>query len=185
VALLGALKPVSAIPSAGVPDLAALQPEWYSNNCLTKELCNNDEATDFAAMFRGLESAMTAPDDSGAGSDQAKLMVLVTDGMSDEATKQGRWVGPLTPYHLSQCAEIKRRGIRIAILYLEYAHEAFAGDYWAENVVSPHLAEVEPALVQCASAVAGGKSLLRKVSVGEDISVGLSNLVATALSGIK
>jgi len=182
VALMGALKPVSTVLPAAVPDLAALQPEWYSNNCLTKESCNDDQATDFAAMFRGLESAMTAPSNNSVASDRARLMVLVTDGMSDEAVKNGRWVGPLTPDHLAQCAAIKRRGIRIAILYLEYAHEAFAGDYWAENVVTPHLSEVEPVLAQCASIAADGKSLFRKVSVGGDIPAGLSDLVMTALS---
>ena len=178
VPLTGPLTPARKVRPDQLPDLASLQREWYANNCPSEQVCNNDEATHFSQMFTRMDATIAAPGNGPVGSNA--LLLLVTDGMNDEQLGKARHLGGLTADELAQCQALKRRGVRIAILYLEYPAEPLHDDPWSQYEALPHLGEIEPALGQCASAP-GGHVLLRKVAIGEDLVPALRQLAGDAM----
>ena len=181
--LTGRLAPIFGIKPDAIPDLASRQPEWYNGSCLTKDTCKGFASTDFRALFAGLDASISR-DGGGLAPDRPQpLLLLVTDGMEDQNTPGapgGRWIGPLAPAQLAQCAALKRRGIRIAILYLPQPVDAMRGNPWSEQNVIPLLDRIEPALKQCATTTVGGKPLLQRVGMDEKIPFAMLDFFATA-----
>jgi hypothetical protein len=169
----GRLKP------AAFPDLAAMQPQWYSNNCRLASSCNDDMATNFQTMLVAMNARISRPGGGSPSRPPRNLMLLVTDGMGDEPGGKGRWVGELSARDRAQCEAIKANGVRIGILYLEYPPAALAGDSWSEAIVAPHLARIEPALRRCASLV-NGTPLLVKADLGQNLPEALRALFQRA-----
>jgi hypothetical protein len=180
--LTGSIRDVNRIAGSTLPDLASLQTAWYQNNRLTKTSSEPDSATNFTAMFNGLNSTIPLENAALPTIARSRLIVIVTDGMTDEAVDRMRRLGGLTPAHLAQCEAIKRRGIRIAIVYTEYSEDMLAGDYWSKSAAVPHLPEIEPALRQCASLGPDGAPLLAKVGLDQNLSNALLALSARALA---
>ncbi len=177
-ALTTSMTDVASLTTASVPDLAALQTNYYKNNCPTSSVCNSDQSTEFATMFTSMNSTITTPGDGTTSSTPQAVMFIVTDGMSDESLSGSRNNRELRSSHLSQCTTIKNRGIRIAILYTEYLPESLTGDSWSQSYVAPYLPNIEPALKSCASTGSDGQPLYYKVTTDQSITDALTTLFA-------
>jgi Flp pilus assembly protein TadG len=176
--LTSAMTDVASLTTASVPDLAALQTNYYKNNCPTSSVCNNDQSTEFATMFTAMNTAMPTPGDGSTSATPQQVMFIVTDGMSDELLSGSRNNRELRASHLAQCTTIKNRGIRIAILYTEYLPESLTGDSWSQSNVAPYLPNIEPALKSCASSGSDGAPLFYKVTTDQSITDALTTLFA-------
>lgn len=152
---------------------------YCSNNYRICGVNDNDQSTNFTAAFTGALATMPTLPGNGTnvtGDTPQAIMFLITDGMRDE-NNGGRKLGPIPT---AQCATIKARGIRIAILYTEYLPAA-ASDSWSiTNVRTPFLSptdNISPALIACAS-----PGLYYKVTTDSDISAALTGLFQRAVA---
>lgn len=177
-ALTSSMTDVASLASSAVPNLGALQTNYYKNNCPTASVCNSDMSTEFATMFNSMNSLMPTPGDGSTATTPQSVMFIVTDGMSDESLSGTRNNRELRASHLSQCTTIKNRGIRIAILYTEYLPESLTGDAWSQSNVAPYLPNIEPALKSCASSGTDGQPLYYKVTTDQNVSDALAQLFA-------
>lgn len=136
---------------------------------------NWDRQTEHAGSLRKLNTAVTSDPGNGRrtpGDRPQAVLFLVTDGMRDEQA-YGRQMGAIAA---DQCAAIKARGIRIAVLYTSYTPESINYDGWSVNNVVPLLPQVAPALRRCAS-----DGLFFEVSTDGDISKALDILFQKAI----
>jgi Flp pilus assembly protein TadG len=125
---------------------------WYKNSMITSASNIDDESTDFATAFNNMNKMMPTPGSGVSSNNPQEVLFIITDGMSDEnISGMGRTHRELQPTHLDQCAAIKNRNIRIAILYTEYLPGSLTGDPWSQTNVAPYLPNVAPALQACAS----------------------------------
>ncbi|MBV9840697.1 MAG: hypothetical protein JOY99_04025 [Sphingomonadaceae bacterium] len=148
---------------------------YYTNNCPTSSVCNNDTDTATNDAFTKINTLMPNP---GNGTNQGndtpqEIMFIVTDGMRDEFRSSG---GPEGGIDTSFCSTIKNRGIRIAVLYTEYLPQSFT-DGWSQTYAAPVQPSIEPALQTCASS-----GLYYKVTTNDDISAALNALFQKAVA---
>lgn len=182
VPLTNTLQDISSMSSASIPDLMSLQPLWYKNSWITSTNNIDDQASRFKPMFTYMNNQIPDPGLGTSDSTPQAVMFLVTDGMVDEPINGSRVFNSLRQSHLDQCTAIKNRGIRIAVLYTEYAAGALTGDSWSVTNVVPLLPDVETKLKSCASAKADGTPLFYKVSSDESIPAALSQLFSLTVS---
>jgi Flp pilus assembly protein TadG len=152
---------------------------YCRNNQRVCNVGDNDQATNFTAAFAGASATLPAVSGNGTsaiGDTPQAMLFIITDGMRDEDAG-GRQMGPIPT---TQCAAIKARGIKIAVLYTEYLASA-ASDGWSiANVRNPYLSptdNISPALINCASS-----GLFYKVTTDGDISQALTTLFRRAIS---
>lgn len=151
---------------------------WYRNSYIAPGNNIDDQSTNFKSAFGDMTSIMPNPGTGQTKDDPQEVLFIITDGMSDEnLSGMGRTHRELQPTHLDQCDAIKKRNIRIAILYTEYLPGSLTGDPWSEANVSPYLPKVAPALEQCAS-----PGLYQKVSTDESIPDALNALFRQAVA---
>lgn len=174
--------------------LTTIEP-YYLNNKLTKDIQDNDTHTRFSEAFIGILDTM--PTEAGTGEktgDPQAILFLITDGMWDRRLSSNRPEGPIFNYksgsnyiadvssqqRVQFCDDVKKRNIRIAVLYTQYLPES-ASDSWSKtNVRDPYLVpadKVGQALEKCASA-----GLYYKVTTDDDISAALATLFQKAVS---
>ena len=115
---------------------------------------DNDTASNYTAAFAGAGAMLPLASGNGtnnSGDTPQAMLFIITDGMRDELYSGSRYLGPIPT---AQCAAIKARGIRIAILDTQYL-PASASDSWSiANVKTPYLSptdNITPALTSCAS----------------------------------
>lgn len=164
------------LPAAGTAAAGQTIDAYYSNNCPTSSLCNNDTDTATSDAFTRLTNIMPTSPGHGSnavGDTPQAFMFLITDGMRDESRPGG---DPEANIDTSLCDTIKSRGIRIAILYTEYLPQT-ASDSWSQTHALPHIPEIEPALQTCAST-----GLYYKVTTDSDISAALNALFQQAVA---
>lgn len=153
---------------------------WYKNSWISSSSNIDDQSTDFKTAFdkmgSGKNPIMPNPGTGATDKDPQEVLFIITDGMSDE-NLGGRTHRELRPTHLDQCAAIKKRNIRIAILYTEYLPESLTGNSWSESNVSPYLPNVAPALQACAS-----PGLYQKVAADDSIPQALEALFRQAVA---
>ena len=86
---------------------------------------NNDQDTGLSAIIPAIDSAITTPGNGTSGS-PLKYLFFVSDGVADEynpskciksTTSSGRCQSPIDP---TLCANMKSRGVKIAVLYTTY-----------------------------------------------------------------
>jgi Flp pilus assembly protein TadG len=86
---------------------------------------NNDQDTGFSAIMPAIDNGITTPGNGTAGS-PLKYLFFVSDGVADEynpnnciksTTSSGRCQSPLDP---TLCDNMKKRGVKIAVLYTTY-----------------------------------------------------------------
>jgi Flp pilus assembly protein TadG len=86
---------------------------------------NNDQDTGFSAIMPAIDNGITTPGNGTAGS-PLKYLFFVSDGVADEynpnnciksTTSNGRCQSPLDP---TLCDNMKKRGVKIAVLYTTY-----------------------------------------------------------------
>ncbi|GLH75099.1 hypothetical protein SSBR45G_00070 [Bradyrhizobium sp. SSBR45G] len=161
-------------------------------NCVTSAICNTDFGTDISGALSGLNTIMPDP---GTGTNQSsdtpqEVIFLVTDGVEDKliaktATCDANATYPLPtagsqvrcqqPLNTAICDTIKKRNIRIAILYTEYLQLTTDGWYNSRiaqfNNPSSSTGTIAQRLQACASS-----GLFANVQTGGDISTALTNL---------
>ncbi|MGN6535675.1 MAG: TadE/TadG family type IV pilus assembly protein [Mesorhizobium sp.] len=151
---------------------------WYRNSWITSSKNIDDQSTDFKTAFDQMNKIMPDPGTGQTKDDPQEVMFIITDGMSDEnLSGMGRTHRELQPTHIDQCTAIKKRNIRIAILYTEYLPGSLTGNAWSQTNVAPYLPNVEPALQQCAS-----PGLYQKVSTDDSIPDALNALFRQAVA---
>ena len=86
---------------------------------------NNDQDTGFSTIMPAIDKAITTPGNGTSGS-PLKYLFFVSDGVADEnnpsnciksTTSSGRCQSPIDP---TLCANMKNRGVKIAVLYTTY-----------------------------------------------------------------
>lgn len=86
---------------------------------------NNDQDTNFHDILAAMNSAIPASGDGSSSASPQKVLFLVSDGVADEAnpfscsqpTTGGRCQAPI---NVALCTTMKKRGVKIAVLYTTY-----------------------------------------------------------------
>ena len=89
--------------------------------------------------------------------------------------------GPFTSAELAQCATIKARGIKIAVIYTQYLASSIQAQYPSYASVLTPTDKVASALQSCASTNASGTPLFYQVSQDQSIVPALQQLFAAVV----
>ena len=145
------------------------------NNCAqaacTSGTSSNDMNTNYDNAMSNANTQMPNPGNGTnvAGDTPQEVLFIVTDGVEDESNG-GRLIQPIN-YGTSHnyCTDIKKRGIRIAVLYTEYLPVTTNAFY--NSNVAPFQAQIGPALQACAS-----PGLFYDATINTDLGQALSSL---------
>ncbi len=172
----GTMTDVASLSSTAVPNVDS--PDWWIQNSeYTTTCCSiGDAVTENYNMLTSMNATMPAPGLGSASSTPQEVMLLITDGVSDEVINGGRVNREFNSTDLGACTAIKRRGIKIAILYTLYAPAVIANDGWSVSNVTPYLPNVLPALQSCASTATNGSPLVYTVQSNQSIAAALQAL---------
>lgn len=169
---------------------------WFKNSYPTSGTFIDDKATEMTNMLVAMNSIIPTAGTGAPGATPQKILFIITDGMLDQPNGSGRYFGPLRSSDLTQCTNIKARGIKIAVLYTQYLPESLVGDSWSQSNVAPFLPappspyvatnagssdQVLTALQSCASPGTNGAPLVQTVTADDDITTALQQLFSTAL----
>lgn len=140
---------------------------------------DNDRMTNFDSAFSGASTNL--PTQGGGGTGQSgdtpeAILFIVTDGMRNDSSQRG-------PIDTDACDAIKRRKIRIAILYTRYIPESVDDDWSIQNIQKRYLLPtdlISPALATCAS-----PGLFNMVTSDGDISAAMELLFKRAISSAR
>lgn len=153
--------------------------EVYQNNCLTQQqvqnnTCNSDTDTNTDNALSSINSVMPNPGGgtNAKGDSPGEVLFLVTDGVEDEMVNGNRVQQLMTT---TECTTIKNRGIRIAVLYLNYL--PLPTNSWYMTYISPFQPNIGANLQSCAS-----PGLYTQVNSDSDISTALQALFLQAVS---
>ncbi len=144
--------------------------------------------TSFASVMNRLSSDMPAISGKGtntAGDTPQAFFFLVTDGMSDEDIGSGRTRAPMQQAQLNQCAAIKARGIKIAILYTEYTVASIQDDEPGQRAIATTAITQPQTIAQQLTTCASSPDLMYTVSNNQDISTALQTLFTRAVATAK
>lgn len=188
-------------PAAGIypglsSDLAAvgtaaslIEPVTVNDRAGNGRSPSNESGTEYLfTSFKSILDRMTAdmPLVSGKGSNDPldtpqAFMFMVTDGMSDENIGSGRTRAAMQTAQLAQCDAIKKRGIKIAILYTEYTVASIQDDEPGQRELARKAIQDNPTiasrLTSCAS-----DGLMYTVSTDQSISAALQALFTKAVA---
>ena len=167
---------VKSLTSANVPALDSNVDWWYMNSQPTSSTNNNDQATETYNMLTSMNSAIPTPGTGLTSSSPQEVLLLITDGVTDENTGSGRVNREFSATDIGACTTIKNRGVKIAILYTSYDPAVLVGDSWSQTNVAPYLPNVLPALQSCASTANDGSPLVYTVQSNQSISAALQTL---------
>jgi Flp pilus assembly protein TadG len=138
-------------------------------------LCSNFLTTSYTGALTNANTKISAPGTGLAGSNPKKVMLMITDGVSDEKVGTiNRTRSEMVAAHLAQCKTIKDRGITIAILYTQYTPESIKNNGSQGAALTARLTpvdEVAKALTACAS-----PGLMYTVVTGQSIENALNAL---------
>jgi hypothetical protein len=151
---------------------------------------NNDQDTGFTTLLPAVNNLISDP---GAGtiSSPQKVLFFVSDGVADEyntgclkPTTGGRCQSPIDP---ALCTNIKKRGIRIAVLYTTYL--ALPTNAWYNSWIAPFNtgpygpspnSQIALNMANCAS-----PGLYFEVSPTQGIADAMSNLFKKSLADAR
>ena len=167
---------VNSLTSANVPALDSNVDWWYVNSQPTSSTNINDQATETYNMLNSMNSAIPTPGTGLTAASPQEVLLLITDGVTDENTGSGRVNREYSATDIGVCTKIKNRGIKIAILYTAYSSAVLVGDSWSQSNVAPYLPNVLPALQSCASTANDGSPLVYTVQSDQSISAALQTL---------
>lgn len=154
--------------------------EVCSNNYLTCSNNNNDADTDFEHAMTAINNIMPTPGTGTSGSTPQEVLFLVTDGVDDEINSSS-CSQTLTgsrcqqPFNTSWCTTVKKRGIRIAVLYTEYL--PLPTNAWYNSWIAPFQSQIGPNMESCAS-----PGLFFQVTTDGDITAAMQALFQQAVS---
>ena len=114
--------------------IAAL--EMYWNNAIVKDDYNFDMDTYLDADIASMNRLMPAPGNgaNSPGATPREVLLIVTDGLNDQTPR--RTYSPMD-WSGANCSAIKKRGVRIAVLYTTYV--PLNDDPWYRTQVAPAL----------------------------------------------
>jgi hypothetical protein len=147
--------------------------EVYKNNWLTNINNNSDTDTNYDSAMTTLNTTMPDPGNgtNTKGDTPQEVLFFVTDGVEDELVNGGRQQSLMSN---SWCTTIKKRGIRIAVLYTTYL--PLPTNTWYNTYISPFQTQIGPTLESCAS-----PGLYYAVQTGGDITGALTDLFQKAV----
>jgi len=148
-----------------------------SNPCASGK-GNNDVDTDYDNALSSANAQMPDPGNgtSTANDKPQEVLFIVTDGMEDESVAGARtFLLNGSSVNTNWCETIKKRQIRIAILYTTYL--PITTDSWTTQNVSQYFSKIAPALQACAS-----PGLFYQASVNDDLSADLKQLFQTTVA---
>lgn len=101
---------------------------------------NNDQDTDFDAVLPAIDNVIANPGTGTSSGSPQKFLFFVTDGVADEnnasscsqPTTAGRCQEPI---NVALCTKIKKRGVKIAVLYTTYL--ALPTNAWYNTWIAP------------------------------------------------
>ena len=171
VTTVGALTSNLSLAQTEAGNLAML--EVYKNNWLTSSNNNSDTDTNYDTAMSTLNATMPNPGNgtNSKGDTPQEVLFFITDGVEDENVNGSRQQSLMSN---TWCTNIKKRGIRIAVLYLEYL--PLPTNNWYNTYISPFQASIGPTLQTCAS-----PGLYYEVQTGGDISQALQDLFQQAV----
>ncbi|CAL77155.1 conserved hypothetical protein [Bradyrhizobium sp. ORS 278] len=162
-------------------------------NCVTTAICNTDFGTDISGALGGVNAIMPDP---GTGTNQSgdtpqEVVFLVTDGVEDKLIASSSGCDPKATYPLpaagsqvrcqqplntAVCDTIKKRNIRIAILYTEYLQ--LTTDNWYNSRIAQFNSpsSLSGTIAQRLQACASSPDFFATVQTGGDISDALTKL---------
>ncbi|MDR3428284.1 hypothetical protein, partial [Silvimonas sp.] len=150
---------------------------WNGNNAYSSSCCSQGDAvTETYNMLSSMNAVMPTPGTGASASTPQEVMLLITDGVSDELISGSRTNREFNATDLAQCTKIKARGIKIAILYTYYDPTVISNDSWSVSNVTPYLPNVLPALQSCASNATNGSPLVYTVQSNQSIASALQSL---------
>ena len=152
--------------------------------------CNSNTYlfTSFQSVMNRLSADMPAISGKGTntvGDTPQAFFFLVTDGMSDEDIGSGRTRAPMQQAQLNQCAAIKARGIKIAILYTEYTVASIQDDEPNQRAIATTAITTPQTIAQQLTTCASSPDLMYTVSNNQDISTALQTLFTRAVATAK
>ena len=172
-----AMTNVNSMSSSTVPNLDTSQDWWAYNNCYTVAcLSPGDAATSTYGMLTSMNAVMPAPGTGLTAATPQEVMLIITDGVSDEIINGSRTNREFNATDIAACTTIKNRGIKVAILYTYYDPNTLAGDSWSQANVVPYLPNVLTALQSCASTANNGSALVYTVQSNQSIATALQTL---------
>jgi hypothetical protein len=143
----------------------------YKNNWLTSTASNSDEDTDFETAMTGINGKMPNPGTGMAGSTPEEVLFIVSDGV-DDSNNGGRHQAL---FDTSYCTTVKKRGIRIAVLYTTYL--PLPTNSWYNNYIASFQPQIAGNMQSCAS-----PGLYFQVSTDQDISAAMAALFQQAVA---
>ncbi|ESQ86390.1 hypothetical protein AEAC466_04090 [Asticcacaulis sp. AC466] len=116
---------------------------------------NSDRQTNFKSTLTSMNNLIPAPGDGLTAAAPQKVLFMVSDGANDSYDcnyTNGNTCRRITPLDTTQCAAIKARGIRIAVLYTTYLPlptNSFYNSWLAKYVAAP--SQLATQMQACAS----------------------------------
>lgn len=138
---------------------------------------NNDQTTSFDVGLNSINAIMPSPGQGTnvSGDSPQEVLFFVTDGVEDENSGGIRLIQQINAGTAhNYCADIKSRGVKIAILYTEYLPVP-VNSFYVGNV-EPFQTQIGPALKDCASS-----GLFYDAEIGADLGKALSTLFQAAV----
>jgi hypothetical protein len=169
---------VKNLSSSSVPNLDA-QDWWISNNTYSSTSTNGDAATETNNMLTSMAGIMPAPGDGSSPTSPQEVMLIITDGVSDEIIGGSRTNREFNATDIAECNYITQTlHIKIAILYTLYDTAVISNDPsgWSQTNTEPYLPNVLPALQKCASTANDGSPLVYTVQSNQSIATALQSL---------
>jgi Flp pilus assembly protein TadG len=148
--------------------------EVYKNNWLTSTNNNSDADTNYDNAMSQVNAIMPNPGGgtNTFGDTSQEVLFLVTDGVEDEMVSGKRQQSLMSN---SWCTTIKKRGIRIAVLYTTYL--PLPTNSWYNTYIAPFQAQIGPNMQSCAS-----PGLYFEVKTDGDITAAMNALFRLAVS---
>jgi hypothetical protein len=150
----------------------------------------SDTITDFHDVMTDVDKEIPAPGDGVTKSNPQKILFFVSDGVADRAigspdcsktttngsdAKTGKkYVRCQEPLDVALCTDIKKRGVKIAVLYTTYLPLPTNG--WYNTWIAPFTSEIATNMEACAS-----PGLYFEVSPTEGISDAMTALFQKAV----
>lgn len=197
VRTLNTLQNVSSYGSGfSAASLFPVDDYWWKNSMPTSSTNIDDKASEMTNMLTKMKNTIPTAGTGAPGATPQKILFIITDGMLDQPSGGGRYFGPLRSSDLTECTNIKAKGIKIAVLYTQYLPESLVGDSWSQSNVAPFLPappspyvatnagssdQVLTALQSCASTGINGTPLVQTVTANDNITTALQQLFSTAL----
>lgn len=116
---------------------------------------SSDQCTNFDAALSAADKTIDKPGDGSSSSKAQKILFFVSDGVAD-ANNPSSCSRPLSgstrcqePLDVSFCSTIKKRGIKIAVLYTTYL--PLPTNPWYNTWIAPFSSQIGPNMETCAS----------------------------------